>query len=684
MLLRENKEDISKIPGIGKATSDAYHSLGVYTFSDLLLLNPRTYEDRSQIIRVGEQKLTGICNTFIQVQKVSYFGAKHILKVLVEDIYEVGGHSLNLLCFNRNFLKSILKVGKQFYFYGHVSYSYGEWQSSQFEVIPMGEDGKPPAAFGQILPVYPLTGALSQRIIRRDVKKVLDQVPFFDDEIPISLMKKYKLEPTDKAIRAWHFPSNLETSLKESRRTLAYEELFYLQLATRRKHLSSNTIRKPSTISILEKKFIQNLPFKLTDDQVKVLQEIREDMASSSSMNRLLQGDVGSGKTLVAWISALHVITEGKQVAFMAPTELLALQHAKNAARLLEPFGIRVAVLTGSINSKAKNLLLQALKDGDIDILIGTHALFSRTVVFKNLKYIIIDEQQRFGVGQRLALFEKGDAPDTLLMTATPIPRTLALTVFGDLNVSTINTMPIGRKKIVTYLVSNRKRNDMYNAVSVEFKRGHQAYFVYPRIEDTNDDGLRDVVTMFDFLKTKFPDVPSALIHSKIPEEEKMNILERFSRGEIKYLVSTSVVEVGIDVATATCMVVEHAQLFGMAALHQLRGRVGRSILQSWCFFVFDDNLTEEGKERLTALKKSNDGFEIAEQDLKIRGPGEITGMKQSGFLHLHYSDMTVDLPIIEKAREDVDNILSNDPGLLSSENSIIRKVLITAPPFTN
>ena len=683
MLLRENKEDISKLVGIGKAIRDSYYSLGVYTFSDLLSLNPRAYEDRSKIIRIGEQGNSGNCNTFIEVQNVSFFGAKHILKVIVQDVYSPGGHSLSLLCFNRNFLKNLLRIGRKFYFYGNVSYSYGQWQSSQFEVIPMKEDGTPPPDFGKILPIYSLSGSLSQRIIRRDVKSVLSQIKHFDNEIPEYLMEKYKLINMDNAIRQWHFPSSLE-EIKKARRTLAYSELFYLQLATRRKLVSSQTERKQSVVTSLEESFIKSLPFSLTKDQEKVLSEIRDDMASKSSMNRLLQGDVGSGKTLVAWISALHVISEKKQVAFMAPTELLALQHARNASELFSAFKIRVAVLTGSISSKARKLLLIALKKGEIDILIGTHALFSKNVVFRNLKYIIIDEQQRFGVSQRLALFDKGEAPDVLLMTATPIPRTLALTVFGNLNVSTINSMPIGRLPIVTYLVSNRKRDDMYRSVGVEFARGHQAYFVYPRIEDIKDDGLRDVVSMFTFLKSKFPNVPSALIHSKLSEEEKISILEDFRKGKIKYLVSTSVVEVGIDVADATCMIVEHAQLFGMSALHQLRGRVGRSTIQSWCFLVFDDNLTEDGKNRLRVMKKSNDGFYIAEQDLVIRGPGEITGVKQSGFLHLHYSDLNEDLPIIEKAREDVDKILSYDPGLLVAENSIIRKVLQKAPPFNS
>jgi ATP-dependent DNA helicase RecG len=367
----------------------------------------------------------------------------------------------------------------------------------------------------------------------------------------------------------------------------------------------------------------------------------------------------------------------------MAPTELLARQHAEKAAEWLEPLGIRLAFLTGSVTGKSRQLLLAALSHGEIDIIIGTHALFSNEVEFKHLRYIIIDEQHRFGVVQRVSLLQKGRSPDVLMMTATPIPRTLALTVFGDLNISTIRTMPEGRLPITTYLVANESRQRMYAAIGVEFSRGHQAYFVYPRIDDKGESTLRDVQTMYTLLSERmYPGIPSALIHSRLPEEEKVSILKRFRNKELAYLVSTSVVEVGIDVPNATCMVIEHAERFGLSALHQLRGRVGRSTLQSYCFLVYEPNLGDDARKRLKVMKESNDGFHIAEQDLLIRGPGEVAGTRQSGFLKLRFASLTEDFEEIEKAKKEVDLLLSSDPGLVSLSNTTIREVLLKAPPF--
>lgn len=360
----------------------------------------------------------------------------------------------------------------------------------------------------------------------------------------------------------------------------------------------------------------------------------------------------------------------------MAPTELLARQHAEKAAELLEPLGVRIAFITGDVKGKGRKLLLEALARGDVDIAIGTHALFSKDVVFRKLKYVIIDEQHRFGVEQRLALTGKGDIPHLLLMTATPIPRTLALTMFGDLQVSSIHTMPQGRKSIITYLVKEENRQKMYQTVGVEFKRGHQAYFVYPRIEDEGESGLRDVTNMFEYLKKEYPDVPSALIHSKISEEDKIRILTSFRKGEISYLVATSVIEVGIDIPKATCIIIEHAERFGLAALHQLRGRVGRSSLQSYCFLVYSDSLSEDGKARLRVMKESTDGFYIAEKDLEIRGPGEMAGSRQSGFLRLRYASLVNDLDLIEIAKKEAMEIIAKDRGLISTENYMLRLLI--------
>ena len=685
--VRGLKTSITELSGVGPAAKAGYAELGIATFSDLLLLSPRTWEDRSEVHPLGLVQDSQMANTLVEVLSHSYFGMKsgkkRTLKIIVRDVSNLGDGRLSLLCFGRNFLEKTIKVGRIYYLYGSVKDNRGELQCSQFELYPATEDGDFPKQFGRILPIYPLRGSLSQRLIRANIKAVLASVDTFAEELTATMRDRYHLMTTDQAIRAYHFPPSLEV-LQKARRTLALTELFYLQLVARRhKSLVQRSAKTgPSIPTKLELKFIEGLPFSLTADQIASLKEIREDLDSEMPMNRLLQGDVGSGKTLVAWISALHVLSQGAQVAFMAPTELLARQHAESAAALLQDLGIRLAFLTGSVKNKERRLLLEAIKEGEVDIVIGTHALFSAEVAFKNLRYVIIDEQHRFGVEQRLALLEKAQVPDLLLMTATPIPRTLSLTVFGNLNVSTLKTMPAGRKPVITHLVNEQSRKRMYQAVGVEFRRGHQAYFVYPRIDDSGESDLRDVTNMYDFLKNEYPDVPSALIHSKLDEEEKVRILKEYQAGKLSYLVSTSVVEVGIDIPNATCMVIEHADRFGLSALHQLRGRVGRSVLQSYCFLVFGNELTDEAKQRLKVMKESNDGFFIAEQDLLIRGPGELTGTRQSGYLKLIYASLTEDLPLIEIARNEADLILERDPGLLLVEHEPIRAVLAEAPPF--
>ena len=681
MFVYELKQDIKTLAGVGKKTREDYENLGVETICDLISMTPRGYEDRSHRICIGRQNdLDGSwTNTFVKVESVNEFGAgRKNVKIIVRDTEN--NQKAFLMGFNRTYLAKTVYPGCFYHLYANIT-PYGTGlTASQFELKPVREEdliaGDMLLDQG-ILPVYALSGALTQKTLRRDVKAVLSSVGHIDDEIPPTLIRKHHLMPLDRAIREIHFPSSDKT-LAEARRTLAFREVFYLQLeAKRRPQVQRKRQAIADRVYEAEKRFISKLPFELTTDQIKVLEEIRKDMSGSESMNRLLQGDVGSGKTLVAWVSALHAICDGAQVAFMAPTELLARQHAQVAETLFRDSGITVAFLNGEVHGKPRQALLDQLKAGNIDLLIGTHALFSKDVEYRNLRYVIIDEQHRFGVEQRRALFEKGIEPDVLLMTATPIPRTLALTVFGNLNVSTIKTMPKGRLPVITYLVDDSKRDKMYEAVGVEMARGHQAYFVYPRIDDEGNSDLRDVESMYEFLsREKYPNYRGTLIHSRLPEDDKIRILNDFAAGKLDYLVSTSVVEVGIDVPNATCMVVEHSENFGLSALHQLRGRVGRSTLQSWCFLAYEKTITEDGKKRLSVLRRTNDGFEIAEEDLKIRGPGELSGLRQSGFLHLKFADLEKDVSMMATARDEVDAILASDPGLLSLDNSVIRQVL--------
>ena len=663
----ENKS-ILMIPGVGKAAKADFLNLGISTFKDLLSLSPRAYEDRREERRLNSSSTmdaTVYCR--IRIERKDYIPSKRggrTLKILAHDD---DGSILELYCFNRDFLDKSLHIGSEYYISATVSKMRGIYRAGSFEIKTRAEE----LGFGRILPVYPLSGNLSQKGVRRAVDYALSALSPIQDELPYALYEKYGLMHHSQAFYTLHHPKEIE-DVEKARRTLAFTELFYMELETTRE---KNYVRKgTSVITGLEKRLIASLPFSLTADQERALTEIREDLDSSAPMNRLLEGDVGSGKTLVAWISALHEISKGAQVAFMAPTELLAKQHAENAASLLQPLGIRICYLTGAISQKGRTLLLKALASGNVDLAIGTHALFTDDVTFKNLRYVIIDEQHRFGVEQRGSLMRKAKDPNLLSMTATPIPRSLALTFFSNLDLSLIKTKPSGRLPITTYLVSERKREDMFKAIEVEFKRGHKTYFEYTRIEEDEDGNIKAVERMYEDLKEIYPGYKSGMVHSRLKDDEKIDILNRFKNGEYSYLVSTSVIEVGIDIPNATCIVIEHADRFGLAALHQLRGRVGRSSLPSYCFLVYSDGISDDAKERLRVMKQTNDGFIIAERDLAIRGPGEISGFKQSGFLKLKFASLVEDTDLIALAKKEAEKVSKEDKGLIKAENAILRK----------
>lgn len=660
---------LTSLPNIGKVKEHEFKALGIESVEDLILYAPRSYEDRREERKIRSADISNpTVNCHITIVSHSSFPSKKgkTLKVLAVDD---DGTQISLLCFNRPFLEKTLRDNTSWFLNATIQKNYGVYQTAAFEIKKTKEE----SGLGSILPIYPLGGSLKQKDIRNAIKEAFLLLSPIKEVLPLAIRERNNLLKRDEALRSLHFPYN-EESIKKAKRTLSFTELFLLELKVLR--TKPPKVVKNVTATELERKFISNLPFSLTKDQEKAIKEIRSDLSKKESMNRLLEGDVGSGKTLIAWLSSLYIITKGGQVAFMAPTELLAKQHAENAAQLLSPLGIKIAFITGDVKGKDRRLLLSSLENGETNLVIGTHALFSTDVKFKNLRYVIIDEQHRFGVGQRDALKNKAVNPHVLSMTATPIPRTLALTLFLDIDISTIKTKPEGRKPIITYTVGPNTRDKMYLSIAVEFQRNHQAYFVYPRISDEGESDLRDVMSMFSFLKEKYPTVPSAFIHSKLDEEEKMRILSDFKEKKIMYLVATSVVEVGIDIPDATCMVIEHADHFGLAALHQLRGRVGRSQLQSYCFLVFDNNLTTEAKERLSVMKNTNDGFLIAEKDLEIRGPGEIQGNKQSGFLKLKFASLTEDTDLILEAKREAEIIANEDRGLIRSENAVLREAL--------
>jgi ATP-dependent DNA helicase RecG len=688
MFLREIETSVKTLHRVGENSAADLSALGIHSIADLLLFPPRTYEDRIKRVPLGEAARTPVSpttvNTQAEVLEHRYFGrpGKRTLKVIIQDDTGCGA----LVCFGRNFLAKKLTPGSRFFIYGVFQHRYGEVQSSSFEVEPVRENGETSGMFGKILPVYPLSGRLTQKLLRHAVSQALTRYgSYLENELPASMIERLDLMEKSSALKEVHFPSSME-QLERARFTLKFEELFYLQLSLlekiRERKDRSRKVGGPAATRLLESA-LARLPFPLTRDQQTVLEELRADFSKPHGMTRLLQGDAGCGKTLVSLLTALHYIEAGVQVAMMAPTELLAAQHAETASALTSPLGVRTAVLTGSVKGEQRQLLLSSLNRGEVDLVVGTHALFSQDVRYKNLGFVIVDEQHRFGVLQRLALIEKGaggkDAPDLLLMTATPIPRTLSLTVFGDLDISTIRMMPPGRKPVKTHLAKQGREEEVYERVRREVGRGRRAYFVYPAIEESGKIDVASAEDRFLYLqKSVFPDYRLGLIHSRLDEEQKKEVMEQFSAGTIDILVSTTVVEVGVDVPEATCMVIENAERFGLSTLHQLRGRVGRGEHQSYAFFIYHPALTDAAKQRLHVLKKTNDGFIIAEEDLRIRGPGEVTGIKQSGSFSLFFSDLMEDYELAKTAREEAKRIA----GTEAEKNTVIAKVLQRCPPF--
>ncbi|MDD5929264.1 MAG: ATP-dependent DNA helicase RecG [Spirochaetales bacterium] len=718
MKIGDIKNPVSSISGVGPQLTKTLAKLNIFTAGDLLQFYPYDYDDRTQKITLNKYNQVKKVHTVAKIIAHEWFGygTMKTLKIKIED--ETA--SADLICFNRSFLERTLPPGTIVTVTGQFFVKYNTLQSTAFEVEKMElpatefQDDFPLKDIqplnSKIFPVYHLTEGLTQKALCKTISKALQQYALgIENELPEEIIKQRNLLSKQKAIRAIHEPDSIQEAVN-ARNTLIYEELFLFQQvilsrAEKRKGTIQNQNEKNEKTFISEEEFLKELspmqetflnklPFALTDDQRKVIYEMNEEIDRSYtersrilnqldrglpppvrpafSMARLLQGDVGSGKTLVSLFICLRILNWKGQCALMAPTEILARQHAENAARLLEPLGIRTAFLTGNVKAAGRNQLLKRLKDGEIDIVIGTHALFSSQVIFKDLQLVIIDEQHRFGVQQRQAIIEKGRRTEKgftfeanlLMMSATPIPQSLALTIFGDLDISTIHTKPNGRKPVTTYLVKEGNEINAYEAVRKELEKGHQAYFVYPAID--SDENIKSAERAFEKLsKHIYPQYKSALLHSKVEEEEQVRILRSFREGQIQVLAATTVIEVGVDVPNATCMVIEQADRFGMAQLHQLRGRVGRGAAQSFCFLIYSKDITETGIERMKALRQSTDGFYIAEQDLKTRGPGELNGTLQAGALEFRIADLSRDEKILNFTREDIIKLHTLQDGVL-------------------
>ena len=715
MLIGEIQAPVSNLYGAGKTTVEQLNRLGVSTVGDLLRLWPRAWEDRSRYNTLSEWNTFHKLNVPVTIMDQQWFGYGRMktLKLIVCDSEGTRGE---LACFNRPFLEKSFPEGTKALVYGSFSVKYGSIQSSSFDIEQYD------TAERRVLPVYPLTQGLTQTKLRKLIEQALNSYARgIDSELPTDVLNKYGYPDKRTVLFAMHRPASMQEA-ENARIALIFEEFFLYEAAVGMRALERRGVlpRTPGakgqgsvlpaqtangdgqaagdgqataaqagasegaaqsaeplqyTYSPLQKELLSRLPFTLTADQQAVTAEINADLDGTAPAARLIQGDVGSGKTLVAFLACLKVIEGGGQAALMAPTELLARQHADNAAKLLEPLGVRLAFLTGNLKAAGRSQLLQQLAAGNIDLIIGTHALFSAQTLYKNLRMVVIDEQHRFGVLQRSAIIQKGidsgkKAPHFLMMSATPIPRTLALSMFGDLDISVIKTMPPGRKPVITYVAPESKAEKVYYFIGQDILAGKQAYFVYPIIEDSETLSLKSAEDMFAELSRDFPHHRLALLHSKVPEDEARAIMQEFRSGAIHILVATSVIEVGVDVPNATCMVIEHADRFGLSALHQLRGRIGRGSDQSYCFLLYGKNITETGMARLKVMASTTDGFVIAEEDLKLRGPGDIGGIEQSGYCGFELADPIRDFALLEKARIAAFEMLAAQRGLTQREST--------------
>ena len=666
-------QSVQFLKGVGPKRSEILGRLGIHTIHDMLHYFPRDYKDRTRIQKISEAKIGAeitIKGKILAIQNRMARNRKYILEAFVTD--ETG--SIAATWFNQPFLMNKFHVGDNLFLHGKVgAYKYLQLLSPEYEVI---QDAETNIKEGGIIPVYSLTEHISQTQFRKIMK---ESVHHFTDRIeellPQEILVKNQLLPLDKAIREIHFPETFD-ALKRAKTRLVYDELLTLEMAMA---LRRSGIKEETGIAFKAgpnvDAHIRNLiPFALTNAQERVIREITTDMRSNKPMNRLLQGDVGSGKTVVAIYAILAAIANGYQAAFMAPTEILSEQHFQTIQKYLQHSHVRMQLLTGSTNSKFKKDVLEKIRTGQIDLVIGTHALIEDTVQFKKLGLVVIDEQHKFGVIQRLKLKEKGFQPDVLIMTATPIPRTLSITLFGDLDISILDEMPPGRTPIKTFWISKDKETDSYNFIHGEINKGRQVFIVYPLVEESAVLDLKAAVTEAKRLQHDvFPACKVGLLHGQMKSGDKDKIMTDFKEKRYDILVSTVIIEVGIDVPNATVMVVEHAERFGLAQLHQLRGRIGRGSELSYCL-LFGNPKTNEARERLKIMTKTCDGFKIAEIDFKLRGPGEFFGTRQHGLPELKISDLIKDFPILKQARSDAFEIVSKDPHLTQETHQKIRQ----------
>ena len=654
------------LKGVGPKTAERFEKLGILTLSDLLCHYPRRYLDFSKPYSIAEAPSDTEC-----VVKAEVFakpggrilpGGRRMERITAGDDVS----SLEVTWFNNPYAVQKLELGQEYYFQGIVT---GGMLRRQMVNPQVRTDAQ--VASSPFEAVYPQTEGLTSSAIAKCVRQLLPHVELLPDPLPPGMLKKYRLLPKADAVRAIHCPASEEEAFA-ARRRLIYEELLVLQLGIgRMKNHGAASTGAPMQKADASP-FWDALPFSPTGAQRRAVEEILTDMAGETSMNRLLQGDVGSGKTLVAAAAIWTCIRAGYQAALLAPTEILASQHAENLNRLLAPFGMRVALLTGGMKAAPRRTTLAAIRDDEADLIVGTHAILSEGVDFARLGLAVVDEQHRFGVRQRGLLAEKAANPHLLVMSATPIPRTLGLLMYGDLDISILDELPPGRKPVKTRCITGKKRADLYGFLDREIGAGRQVYIVCPAIEDAGGSGLNAVKSYYeDIAKALLPDRRVGLMHGRLKPKEKAEVMEDFKSGRLDALVSTTVIEVGVDVPNATVMVIENAERYGLSALHQLRGRVGRGAAESWCFLV-SDNASESVQKRLRFLCSTSDGFAVAQYDLETRGPGDFFGSRQHGLPTLQVADLMNDTRTLHAAQSEAAALLAADPLLERPEHALL------------
>jgi ATP-dependent DNA helicase RecG len=685
-------QPIQFIKGVGPSRAQALRRLGIETIGDAFALLPRRYEDRANLkpIRSLELEKQETFEGTVLVSGSTRTGrGKRLYEIIVGDA--TGTIRCLWFQFHEQYMRQRYRTGQRVIVTGEIRaspYNLHRKELHHPDIEVVEDDEQEPLHVGRVVPVYPATEGLQQKTIRAVLKRVVDEYAAHVPEyLPTSLCERLQLMSASQALKEVHFPSPgadlhaLNTWSSMAHRRLIFEEFFLLELGLALRHrdtvVEERGIAYDGTGELVER-LRARLPFRLTAAQERVLAEIWADMRRPHPMNRLLQGDVGSGKTIVALLAMLLAIESGFQTALMAPTEILAEQHFVTMQRLTAPLGVRIALLTSAAKGTRRQRLLTAIAAGHVQLIIGTHALIQEEVTFKALGLAVIDEQHRFGVLQRATLKRKGYQPDVLVMTATPIPRTLAMTVYGDLDVSVIDELPPGRLPVITKLCYDNRRAETYDLIRRELRAGRQAYVVYPLIEESEKMDVRAATAMAEQLQRDvFPEFRVGLLHGRLKSEAKEEIMRAFSAGALQILVSTTVIEVGVDIPNATVMLVEHAERFGLAQLHQLRGRVGRGQHQAYCLLMAQFPMSEEAKQRLRALTESHDGFVIAERDLEIRGPGEFLGTRQSGLPELRVAHLIRDQRVLAEARRQAFALVARDPHLALPEHAALRRALM-------